>query len=224
MVTASVHSGAKSAKGEEIMKSVRMKGKSVEEAKKAALEVLGAEEGKTTTKIISEGKAAIMGIIGGEEAEVEVIVKEPPEEEAKQILQNILDKMGFLAMVEAKTEEETILLAVKGEDMGRIIGKEGAMLKALETIVGSMLWKSMGERKRVSVDAGEYNKKRINALERLAEEVAKEVEKTGTEKTMPALSAFDRRAIHLFLQKNTKVTTYSTGEGKERRLVIVPRK
>lgn len=205
------------------MKSVTMKGKNIEEAKKAALSVLGVSEDGTETRIIKEGKPAMLGVIGGEDAEVEVIAKGSKEEEAKEALQNILDKMGFMAVAEAKTEDDRIKMQVKGEDMGRIIGKEGAMLKSLETIVAAMLRRIFKEGCRVSIDAGGYQDKRVKTLERMAEDVAKEVEETREEKILPYMEAADRRAIHLFLQNNPKVTSCSKGEGKERRLVIAPK-
>lgn len=205
------------------MKSVKMKGKTVEVAVEAALAVLGVEKEKAEVKVINEGKPAMMGIIGGEEAEVEVIARGGAAEEAKEILQNILDKMGMLAIAEAEMDVETVKMSVKGEDMGRIIGKEGAMLKALETIVGSIMSKGMGQRTRITVDAGDYRQKRIKALERLAKEVADEVAETGQEKVMPQMNPADRRAIHMFLKDNTSVTSISRGEGRERRLVIAPK-
>jgi len=202
-----------------------MKGKDTEEAIKAALAVLGVEREKVEVKVISEGKPAVMGLIGGAESEVEVTARETPEEEAKQILQNILDKMGFLAVVDStKDESGSILLEVKGEDMGRIIGKEGAMLKSMETIVSAMAWKILGEKTRVSIDAGGYKEKRNKVIQKLAQDVAEDVVKAGEEKTLPYMEAADRRVIHLHLQNNPDVTTFSRGEGKERRIVIAPKK
>ncbi|MEE8637718.1 MAG: Jag N-terminal domain-containing protein, partial [Candidatus Margulisiibacteriota bacterium] len=113
------------------MKRMRMKGKTVDEAVSAALAVLGGEKDKSKVVIISEGKVGMLGVIGGEEAEVEVVLRESVEEDAKQVLQEILDKMAFLAVVEGQKDEEGVQLDIKGEDMGRIIGKEGATLKAL---------------------------------------------------------------------------------------------
>ena len=105
------------------MKSIIMKGKSVDEAVEAALAVLGVDKNKVNVNVITEGKPAVMGIIGGEEAEVEVVEQGSAAEEANQSLQNILDKMGLLAIAEVAGEVEgEVKLAVKGEDMGRIIG------------------------------------------------------------------------------------------------------
>ncbi|MFA6431137.1 MAG: RNA-binding cell elongation regulator Jag/EloR [Candidatus Margulisiibacteriota bacterium] len=206
------------------MKSIIMKGKNVEEAKKNAMQVMGVGEEKCEVRVISEGKSAVMGIIGGEEAEVEVMVKGTMEEEALQILQNILDKMGFMTIVNVeKGEEGQIELNIKGDDMGRIIGKEGNSLKALEILVRSILFKMMNEKAHVSIDAGGYKEKRIKSLERLAQDVVDEVKSTGKEKRMPQMHAGDRRIIHMFLKDNPDVTSYSSGEGDDRRLVIAPK-
>lgn len=207
------------------MRSVKMKGKNVEEATKAALAVLGVERDKVEIRVINEGRAGMMGLIGGEEAEVEAIQKEGGAEEAREILQTILDKMGFMAIAEIASEKgENIVIAIKGEDMGRIIGKSGSMLKSLETLLNAMVWKFMGTRFHISIDAGGYKDKREQALQRLAADVADEVAKTGENKAMPKLEASDRRIIHLFLQEDGRVETFSEGEGKDRKLIVSPKK
>jgi len=207
------------------MKSIKMKGKNVEEATSAALAVLGATQDRANIKIISEGKPGIMGLLGGEEAEVEVSVNEGAAEEARQVLQNLLDKAGFLAMADiVSSDPEGIRLEIKGEDISRIIGKEGTMLKSLEIIVGAILGRIMGQRTRVNVDAGGYRAKREEVLQRLAADVAEEVIQSGAEKVLPPMEAADRRTIHLYLQNNPQITTVSRGEGKDRRLVVEPKK
>ncbi len=206
------------------MKSVKMKGKNVDEAVEAGLAVLGIKKEDAIVRVINEGKAGMMGILGGEEAEVEVVAKEGAAEEARESLQNILDKMGLLAIAEVAGEDASgVKLAVKGEDMGRIIGKEGAMLKSLEIVVGSIVRKLIGAPLRVRIDAGGYVEKREKVLQRLAADVAEEVEKTGQEKVLPYMEASDRRIMHVYLAEHEKVKSYSVGEGKERRMVIAPK-
>jgi spoIIIJ-associated protein len=207
------------------MKTVTMKGKNVEEATKAAAAVLGVAEEKLTIKVIKEGKSGMMGLIGGEEAEVEATLAGSFAEEANQVLQNLLDKMGLMAISNvAKADEEGVSLDVKGEDMGRIIGKEGAMLKSLEIVVGTMTQKLTNTKSRVRIDAGGYKDKREKVLEKLAKEVAEEVASTGVEKELPPMEAADRRIIHISLKDDAQTETYSKGEGRDRRLVVAPKK
>jgi spoIIIJ-associated protein len=201
-----------------------MKGKSVEAATKAALEVLKGEEKDARVVVLTEGKPGMLGMLGGEEAEVEVTLKEGVEADANQLLQDILDRMKFMAVSDAKKTEGGVELSIKGEDMGRIIGKEGATLKSLEMIISAALRRLYAERVRVSIDADGYKDKRKKALERLARDVAEEVAKSGKEKTLPPMNAADRRIIHLCLQEHKEVATESKGEGRERRLVVSPAK
>ncbi len=206
------------------MKKLRMKGRSVDEAAASALEVLGGKKENARISVLNAGKGGVLGMIGGEEAEVEVLLRETLEQDAKQVLQEILDKMSFMAMVEGGAVEDGVELEIKGEDMGRIIGKEGATLKALETLVRAILGRLYGERIRLGIDAAGYKDKRKKALERLAMEAADEVAMSGQEKVLPYMNAADRRIIHMCLKENTSVTTYSKGEGRDRRLVIAPQK
>jgi spoIIIJ-associated protein len=205
------------------MKKARMKGKNVEEATKAALEVLSATPEESVVNVINEGKPGMFGVIGGDEAEVEVIKREGAAQDAKDLLQELLDKMQFVTLVEAEKDGDIIQLNIKGEDMGRIIGKEGATLKAIETVVRSMSRKVYPEGLRISLDADGYKDKRKQALERLATDIVAEVVETGREKELPPMEPADRRIIHILLQENAKVTTFSKGEGRARRLVVAPR-
>jgi len=205
------------------MKKARMKGKTVDNAVDAALEVLGGKKEDAKVIVISKGKTGMLGVIGVEQAEVEVVLKEGVAEDAKQLLQDILDKMKFLTIADAVSVEGGVDLNIKGEDLGRLIGKEGGMLRSLEILLHSMLMRIYDERVRVSVDAGGYREKREKALERLANDVVDEVSKTGEEKAMPSLDARDRRTIHMFLKDNPKVISHSKGEGRDRRLIIAPR-
>ena len=57
-------------------------------------------------------------------------------------------------------------------------------------------------------------------MEELAEKVSKTVLKNGKSITLEPMSAYERKIIHTKLQDNTKVETYSIGEGDNRRVVI----
>ena len=206
------------------MRSVKMKGKTVEEATNAALEVLGAKKEDVEVRILSEGGGGMLGI-GGKEAEVEVTETGDTPEYAKSVLQDILDKMGFITIANLKESEgEYIELEIKGEDMGRIIGRNGATIDSLQQLMNIILSKKKGQRVKVLLDAEGYRIKRQRRIERTAEEVAQEVESSGKEIRLEPMSPGDRRAVHMALKDNPKVTSYSVGEGSERRVVVAPKK
>lgn len=207
------------------MKHLRMKGRTIEDATKAALEVLKVGESEVDVKVVNEGKSGLLGIMGGEEAEVEVAIKQCTDKHAQSFLQEMLDKMGFMALVEEpKMDNDVVKLDIKGEDLGRIIGKDGDALNALEILTIAAVSKCKGERARIVVDAGDYRKRIEERVVRNAQEIVEAVIRTGEERELPPLNARERRAVHMALQDNPKVTTFSRGEGAARRLVIAPKK
>jgi len=206
------------------MDKLIMKGNSVEDATNAALEVLKAKKEDVEIRVIREGKGGVLGIFGAEQAEVEVWPKASPSSFAQEFLQGILDRMKFMALASVTKEEiQGIEMNIRGEDMGRIIGKEGATLDALQIMVGIAASRRMARRVRVVVDAEGYREKQNKKTERLATEKAAEVKSTGKEIMLPPLSARERRVAHMVLQDDPKVKTYSEGIGSERRLIIAPK-
>ncbi|MFA4967250.1 MAG: RNA-binding cell elongation regulator Jag/EloR, partial [Candidatus Margulisiibacteriota bacterium] len=182
------------------MNKIKMNGKDVNEAVESAAKVLGKSKDEVQYRVIREGKPGMLGVFGGEEAEIEAWAKTTPGENAKEALQEIINKLGLLAIVELKAEEEEAAsLNIKGEDLGQIIGKEGATLMALQVLVSSIVSRTFEKKMRVYVDAGGYRERQEQAIERLAIEAAKDVEKSGLEKVLPPMSAADRRIVHLCL-------------------------
>lgn len=206
------------------MKKILAKGKNVEEAVENGLKILGLTREQVEIREISEGKPGVLGVFGGEEAEVELRQKTTRAEDACETLQEILNRLGLMAVSEIVSEEaNTVMLNVKGEDLGKVIGKDGAMLMALQTLTSTIASRDFEERVRVYIDAGGYKSKQEQALSRLAEEAAKDVIESGQEKVLPPMSAADRRIVHVALKDMQGVQTYSQGEGADRRLVIAPK-
>ncbi|MCX5750253.1 MAG: KH domain-containing protein [Candidatus Saganbacteria bacterium] len=206
------------------MDTMVMKGNTVEEATEAALKVLGVKREDVEVKVLKEGKTGVLGVFGVEAAEVEVSIKGSSKDFALSFLQGILDRTGFMALVSvSKGENEDVSLSIRGEDMGRIIGKEGATLDALQSIVGVAASRKAGRKVRVTVDAEGYRDKQKQSVEKLAREKAEEVKRTGKEVMLPPLTGRERLFVHLVLEKDPDVKTYSEGERDQRRLIIAPK-
>lgn len=205
--------------------SVKMKGKTVDDAVSMALQVLGKTREEVDVKVLNEAEGGVLGVFGGKEAEVEVSPKLPVGDEAKSVVQEILDKMGFLTLVSVKNEEnDTVQLDIKGEDMGRIIGRAGTTIDSLQYLSSLILSKKHSKRVRVLVDAEGYREKRQKMVTQDADVIAREVERSGKEKPFPPMTAADRRVIHIHIQeKYPNLTSFSMGEGSNRHLVIAPK-
>ena len=144
-------------------------------------------------------------------------------EEAAELLDVILDIMDRDVDVDIREDnEEEIILDVVGPDAGRVIGKKGAGLDALQFLANKIVNRSPEGRRFVIVDSGDYRERHDHGLVSLAEREAKRAVKEGRVVTLQPMSARDRRVIHLSLAKLEEVTTASQGHGQGRRIQIIP--
>ncbi|MFH0886840.1 MAG: RNA-binding cell elongation regulator Jag/EloR [bacterium] len=205
------------------MEPLRMKGRKVEEAIKAALEVLNKKREEVDVIVIEEGNQGMLGMIGGKEAEVEVHLKSSLGELARATLQQILDKMNFLTLINITSEEEeSASLEIKGDDIGCLIGREGQTLDSMQYLLTIMISKKLGKRVRIILDAASYREKRNRRLADMAKDAADQVTKSGKEYIFGDLNPAERRVIHMELSKDKRVFTVSDGLSKNRRLKVVP--
>lgn len=139
---------------------------------------------------------------------------------AKEFLSTTLAQMGIEAELEFTQTEDALEIVVSGENMGRVIGKRGETLDALQYLTSLVVNKDKEEYIRINLDSENYREKRTVALERLADKVADKVLRNKRNLTLEPMNAFERRVIHSRLQGNEKLTTYSIGEEPSRRIVV----
>lgn len=145
------------------------------------------------------------------------------ENEAEDLIESLLDRMGFMADFDLVSEDPLAYNIVGDDDFGRLIGRQGETLRAFGYLVNLMLGRRMGRPCRVIVDVNGYRQRRADQLAELAETLADEVRDTQEPITLEAMPANERRLVHVALADDEDVRTYSIGEGDERRVVISPR-
>jgi spoIIIJ-associated protein len=143
-------------------------------------------------------------------------------ERARDVLQEIVHRVGVEASVTASTSDNHISLEIIGDSSGILIGRRGQMLDALEYVVTRIVSRDEGATTRISVDSANYRSRRREALESLARRMALQAKKKRKQVALNPMSPRDRRIVHLALQDDRSLTTRSSGKGYYRRLIIVP--
>lgn len=139
----------------------------------------------------------------------------------RKTLNEIIERMGFKASVEGQQEEGRILLEIKGDGSGLIIGKHGQTLDALQYIMNKIAAHRYRElRERVVLDTENYRGRRVAALENMALRMREKVKKSRKAVTIGPLNPQDRRVIHMALSGDADVRTESKGDGFYKKLVI----
>src|SRR5213594_2411299 len=116
--------------------------------------------------------------------------------EPKATLEKILKLLGFNATIEEHRMEDGILLDVKTDDSGRLIGRQGQTLADLQYITNRLLFQQDQTVPKVTVDVSGYRAQAREALVKKAKEAAEKVRRWGDIVELEPMSSFDRRIVH----------------------------
>lgn len=116
-----------------------------------------------------------------------------------------------------------VILDVPPTDSGRFIGRYAATLDSLQLILSLILNNGQSNHLHLVLDVGGYRAERLSVLQAMADRLAASVAQTNSPQVFPPLSSTDRRALHLLFQDHESLTTYSEGEGRDRRLILAPK-
>lgn len=146
---------------------------------------------------------------------------------ARQALEELLEKMGVDARVEdyirlPQDEEDyhKLVLNVRGQDLGVLIGRRGETLEALQYITRLIVGREVERRINMVVDVEGYRVRREHSLQKLAQRMAERAVTTGRRQVLEPMSAAERRIVHVALRHHAEVETESIGHGENRKVTI----
>ena len=193
-----------------------------EEALESALKELGVNREQVSVKVIHEPTKGILGL-GAKLAKIRVTLKEDISSTPEAVLHEILSHMGLNAEIESQVINGSVHLTVSSDNPGILIGKHGQTLNAVEYLLNCILNRSSLVKKKVFVDAEGYRERREQMLTDLASRAAEKVKQTHQEIVLDPMPPRDRRIIHVTLQSDEHIRTYSRGEGMMRRVAVTTR-
>ncbi|HEY6556203.1 MAG TPA: R3H domain-containing nucleic acid-binding protein [Polyangiaceae bacterium] len=152
------------------------------------------------------------------------------DERAQQALRFVADLVREMEMdcrvdlrrPREESAQDEINIEISGKDSGRIIGKKGQVLQALQFLTHRVVNRPGQERRHILVDAEGYRNRRDNSLATMAQRLGKQAVEQGKIITFEPMNPRDRRVVHLALAKFEGVITKSDGEGDDRRVQIIP--
>ena len=123
--------------------------------------------------------------------------------------------------VDVEEGEEAMVVRLHGTDREFFFGRDGRgeVLRSLEHILQRMFGTHL---RPVRLDCEGFRERRETALVDEARRLAGAVRGDGQPRTMEPLNAYERRLVHVALQGEPGITTYSVGEGPGRRITVAP--
>jgi spoIIIJ-associated protein len=216
-------------------------GETIGEAKWQALRELerlhpGLDRDAVTFEVLTEGERGLLGV-GTSPARVlaraeSAAIREAPVPDgdaspiaglACELVERIAVALGVPARVAVAEDDESVRVSVSAPDAGVLIGRDGRTIDAMQHVVSSIAYRAQGEGgKGVEVDAGGYRERRRARLETMARQAADRANASGAAVRLEAMSALERRIVHLALEDVAGVETHSEGDDPERYVVVVP--
>jgi len=174
-------------------------------------------------RVIQEPSKGFLGI-----GKKPLIIEAYPNEKylinrVNEFLNTILSYFEEEVDIKIKSHNKTITIYLEGENLGKIIGKQGRNLGALQHLIMIYVNRMTDTKFEVRLDVGEYRKKRKKNLELIADQAAKRAITTNSKVELSPMFAFERKTIHEYIKNNyPKLVSVSVGLEPYRKVVIYP--
>ncbi len=144
-------------------------------------------------------------------------------QEIKGFLQELLINMNIEEPTfESQIREGQINIKLYSNNNAILIGKNGQTLSSIQNVVRQYIYAKIGLYPYILLDVENYKDKQKGHLERLAKNLAIEVQKTKKEIHMDNMNSYERRIAHNILSEFKGITSTSEGEEPNRHIVIKP--
>ncbi len=171
-----------------------------------------------TEKQVAE-ETQLQEMVAGEQADGDAVITD-----LGNYLADVTAQMGVPATVDVTVghRQVTYRFVAEEDDEGKLIGKHGKILNALQLLAQNYVDARYRHHLQVILDVADYRERRRATLEHLAERTAEDVIASGRPVYLNPMPASERKVIHQALAENDYVTTASRGRDPRRGVVVRP--
>ena len=140
----------------------------------------------------------------------------------EQIVRTFIEKMHLALTAAISEDDDTVRVDLTGPDAYLLLERQGSVLDALQLLMGKVAESRLGLDKRFVVDCEGYRRKIEDDLVQSAMRAAEQVRKLGQPVELEPMNPYERRLIHVALQKVPGVSTESQGDGFIKKIIVSP--
>ncbi|MDD8030401.1 MAG: Jag N-terminal domain-containing protein [Acidobacteriota bacterium] len=191
------------------------KGRSLEDVLSLAEHVLKLPREQFNYEIVTE-KTKLFGL-----KNKEIVIRAWPknkeeEDQVANFLSNLMKVFPLDLSYQIKKRDQLVYVIFDGEDRSLLLKNEGALLLAIQHLLNKI------STKKVQADCEFFRSRKEKRLKALALEVAQKVKETGQEEVLDLMNPYERRIIHIAVNKLSGLTTESLGEGFLKKVRVFP--
>lgn len=144
-----------------------------------------------------------------------------PRARLRDTIRAVAEAGGLDVEAEVEESEEAVVVRLRGADQAFFLGPEGRgdVLRAAEHLLQRLYGAALQPR-ALRLTCEGFREQRDQALAEEAHRLAVAVRADGQPRAMEPLNAYERRVVHVALQGEPGVTTYSVGQGSDRRVTV----
>ena len=196
----------------------------VEEPVPAAEETIEMTEAAAVVEKIVEPQEQVVMENAEQKAADKKAALAKAEEKGRAFLSKIFEEMKLDVVIDIKEKNNYLVFDLKGDNLGILIGRRGDTLDSLQFLLNLVINEKNSVKVKGIIDIENYRAKREETLIGLSHKLAAKARKTGQKVVLEPMNPQERRIIHMALQNDRRVTTYSEGEEPYRHVVVTLKK
>jgi len=131
----------------------------------------------------------------------------------RDMLDNLLGYLGFVVQIEETSNEGgNATLQIYTEESGRLIGRNGETLEAIQFLLNRLLQARDKDAEKVIVDCEHYRSMREDRIVQRVRELAERVRVTGRSLQLEPMNSYERRLVHNAFKDDPEVATWSPSD------------
>ena len=131
----------------------------------------------------------------------------------KELLDTILGFLGFVVQIEtSQNEAGNLVLQIYTEESGRLIGRDGETLEAIQFLLNRLLQTRDKDAAKVVVDSEMYRSMREDRIVQRVRELAERVRITGRSLQLEPMNSYERRLVHNAFKDDPEIATWSPSD------------
>ena len=141
-----------------------------------------------------------------------------------EFLKKFTEAVGIDTTIHVEETPGGPRINIAGEEAELLVRHRGEPLKALQVVVDMAFGRTLGDDRRVFVDALEYRKGKDVELRQMAKLLAAKAKDTGIDQQLGPLNPYERRIVHMAVAEISGAATESVGDAFSKTVLISKRR